>query len=139
MSLVRTPVPGASSTVGVPGTWQTSADPAVGLLAVEPATGRFAASLTAAVDPTRQALPDAPAQEAMTVLVAPLLLDSDTAEGCADVLLCHLAGGISATVRQRQVVVPEGLLVLTVTAATSRWAEVADLAEELLDSLEPAA
>ena len=138
MTLVRTPVPGSSATVGVPEGWRTSADPAVGLLAVEDVRGRFASSLTAAVDPTRQALPDAPAREAMTVLVGPLLLDSDTSEGRADVLLCHLAGGISATVRQRSVVVPEGLLVLTVTAATSRWTEVADLAEELLGSLEPA-
>jgi hypothetical protein len=70
--------------------------------------------------------------------VAPALLDGAVGEGRADVLLCHLAGGISATARQRQVVVAEGLLVLTFTAATSRWAELADLADEVLDSLEPA-
>jgi hypothetical protein len=70
------------------------------------------------------------------MLLAPLLLDVREREDGVDVLLCHLAGGISATALQRQVVVPEGLLVLTFTAATSRWVELAPLAEKLLNSLE---
>jgi hypothetical protein len=139
MTLVETVVPGTASSVRVPEDWRVTADPEIGLLAVEDVTGRFASSLTTVLDPTQRALSDAPAQAAMAMLVAPALLDGAVGEGRADVLLCHLAGGISATARQRQVVVAEGLLVLTFTAATSRWAELADLADEVLDSLEPAA
>ena len=138
MTLVETAVPGTTSTLRVPDDWRVTAEPGVGLLAVEDVTGRFASSLSTALDPTQRALPEAPAHEAMSALVAPALLDASAGGGRADVLLCHLAGGISATARQRQVVVPEGLLVLTFTAATSRWADVADLADELLDSLEQA-
>jgi hypothetical protein len=137
--LVETTVPGTTSTVRLPELWRTSVDPAIGLLSVEDVIGRFAASLTATLDPGQHALPEAPARDAMTVLVAAALLDTHVEEGRADVLVCHLAGGISATALQRQVVVAEGLLVLTFTAATSRWAELAPLADELLDSLERSA
>jgi len=129
-------IPGTTSTVRVPADWRTTTDPGIGLLAVEDMTGRFASSLTTMLDPTQHALSQAPARAAMAGLVAPALLDTDGGEGRADVLVCHLAGGISATAKQRQVVVPEGLLVLTFTAATSRWAVLAPVADELLDSLE---
>jgi hypothetical protein len=136
MTTVTQAIPGTTATVRVPGDWRTATDPAMGLLSVEDVTGRFASSLTTVLDPTQHALSEAPARAAMAALVAPALIDADAAEGRADVLVCHLAGGISATARQRQVVIPEGLLVLTFTGATSRWAELAPLADELIDSLE---
>jgi hypothetical protein len=121
----------------VPEDWRvvtSGTDP--GLVAVENATGRFAASLTVVLEPGRTELPAAPLASATAALVAPTVIDVRTGEADLDVLLCHLVGSVSATARQRQVVVDEGLLVLTVTAATSRWVETAPLADELLDSLE---
>jgi hypothetical protein len=131
-------VPGTTATVRVPADWRTRTEPDLGLLSVEDVTGSFASSLSTVLDPTQHALSEAPARAAMAALVAPALIDAEAGEGRADVVVCHLAGGISATARQRQVVVPEGLLVLTFTAATSRWAELAGLADELIDSLEVA-
>jgi hypothetical protein len=136
MNLLEHPVPGTCATVRLPGDWRTSADVEIGLLSVEDVDRRFAATLTTTLDREQHQLPAAPAGEAMSMLVTPALLDVQVAEHGVDLLLCHLAGGISATARQRQVVVPEGLLVLTFTAATSRWAELADLADEVLGSLE---
>jgi hypothetical protein len=138
MNLIEHQLPGTGARLRLPAGWRTSADPEVGLLSVEDVERRFASTVTAALDADRSELPAAPASAAMGMLVAPVLLDVQASEHGVDLLLCHLAGGISATARQRQVVVPEGLLVLTFTAATSRWAEVAGLADELLDSLERA-
>lgn len=137
MNTVAQQVPGTASSIRLPAAWRTSADSSVGLLAIEDVSGRFATSLTATLDPTQHALPQEPGRAAAAMLVTPLLLDEQVTGERADLLLCHLAGGVSATARQRQIVVPEGLLVLTFTAATSRWTELADLAAELLDSLEP--
>jgi hypothetical protein len=108
-------------------------------MVVEDVEGQFAASFSTVLDPTQHHVPADPGDAATLMLLAPLILDVRPAERSADVLVCHLAGGVSATARQRQVVVPEGLLVLTFTAATSRWAELAGLADELLGSLEAAA
>jgi hypothetical protein len=136
MNTTLHPVPGTGLGIRVPAEWRVAADPAVGLLAVEDVERRFATTLTTVLDPAQRELPAAPARSAMALLVAPSLLDVEVGERGVDVLVCHLAGGVSATARQRQVVVPEGLLVLTFTAATSRWAELAGLAVETLDSLE---
>jgi hypothetical protein len=135
MSTATHEVPGTTLSVRLPQDWRTAVDPAVGLLSVEPVVDRFAATLTTVLDTSEHELPTAPAASAMAMLVAPALLDVEQGEGRIDVLLCHLAGGVSATARQRQVVVPEGLLILTFTAATSRWHELAGLADATLDSL----
>lgn len=138
MKLLPRSVPGSRARVLVPEPWHVTAEPDGGLFAVEDVPGRFATSLVAVLDPGRTEQLEDPVGAATAPLVTPAVIDVRTGERGTDVLVCHLAGGISATALQRQVVVPEGLLVLTVTAATARWTEVADLAGELLDSLEPA-
>ena len=136
MKTVVQPVPGTALDVRVPDAWQSTADPRLGLVSIEDVKGRFAASFTTVLDPTARELPPSPAAAAMNSLVAPVLLDVDARKDGVDLLLCHLAGDISATARQRQVLFPDGLVVLTFTAATSRWVDLADLADTLLDSLE---
>jgi hypothetical protein len=136
---VSTVVPGTDTTLGMPVGWRTATDPDVGLLSVEPGEGRFVASVVVSVDRSQhEALPD-PAAAAALMLLAPVVIDVETADDRVDVLICHLAGSISATALQRQVLVEEGLLVVTFTAATSRWSELCDLAREVVDSIGAAA
>jgi hypothetical protein len=137
MKTVVHAVPGTALAVRVPDAWQSTADPRFGLMSIEDVTGRFAASFTTVLDRSARELPPSPAAAAVNSLVAPVILDVDAREDGVDLLLCHLAGSISATARQRQVLFPDGLVVLTFTAATSRWLDLADLADTLLDSLEP--
>ena len=139
MKVVRRNVPGTRSAVLVPAAWRVSAEPEVGLLAVEDVPGRFAASFSAVLEAGRTDGLVNPVASATAPLVAPAVVDVRADERGVEILVCHLAGGISATALQRQVLVAEGLLVLTVTAATSRWAELGGLADELVDSLEAAA
>jgi hypothetical protein len=135
----RTPIPGTSSSVAVPADWQTSTGSAAGLISVEPAEGRFAANVTVLLD-TAPRLPLPEAVAAVTApLVAPVLVDVQGRDDGFDLVICHLAGPLSVTARQRQVVVAEGLLVVTFTAATSRWSELCGLAGEVLDSIGAAA
>jgi hypothetical protein len=138
MTLTPRPIPGCRAQVRVPEDWHVLPGTEAGLVAVEAVPGRFAASVTAVLERGQTEPPADPVASATALLVTPVVLDVRAGEGDAEVLLCHLAGGISATARQRQVVVDDGLLVLTVTAATSRWAEVADVADRILDSLEAA-
>jgi hypothetical protein len=130
---------GTSLTLGVPDGWRTSVEPHLGLLSVEPVEGRFAATFTALLEPGRREMVENPAAAATAMLLAPVLLDLRLTDTSADVLVCHLAGPISVTAIQRQVIVAEGLLALTFTAATSRWGELCGLADEVLDSIGAAA
>jgi hypothetical protein len=136
---VRTALPGTGTTLGVPARWRTATDPVSGLLSVEPDTGRFLASVTVVLDRSRhEALPD-PVAAATAMLVAPAVVHVDLDGGAVDLVVCHLAGSVSATMRQRQLLIPEGMLAVTFTAATSRWSELCAVADEVMDSIGVAA
>lgn len=139
MTLTRSTLPGTPISIGVPAEWRTSSDDQVGLLAVEDVTGRFAASVNVLVVPGADEVPAEAVGATMAPLVAPQLLHLHAEDDSVEFLLCHLVVEFSVTLLQRQVLIPAGLVVTTVTAATSRWAELSDLAVSVLDSLEVAA
>ena len=136
VTLTETSLPATSLTVGLPSTWTATDGPDGGLLAVEDVAGRFAASVSALVVRDAPEIPADAVAATMAPLVAPQLLHLRADEGMVEFLLCHLVAEYSVTALQRQVLTDEGLVVLTVTTATSRWSELADLAVEVLDSLE---
>lgn len=136
---VTTAIPGTAATLGLPAEWRTAADPGIGLLSVEPGDGRFVSSVVVSLDRSRHEPLQEPAAVATVLLVAPVVTRVRAGADGVDVVFCHLVGSISATARQRQVVIPEGLLVITFTAATSRWSEQCALADEVFDSIRVAA
>jgi hypothetical protein len=138
-TLIRTALPGTPISIDVPSGWATSTGDDVGLVAAEAVTGRFAASINLRLIPAVAEIPDEAVAATMAPLVAPQLLHLHGTDDSVEFLLCHLVGEFSVTVLQRQVLTGAGLAVVTVTTATSRWADLADLAGAMLDSLEVAA
>jgi hypothetical protein len=128
-------VPGTSLAVGVPTEWRTSGGAEFGLVAVEPIEGRFAANMTGLVSSARGASPEAAIAALTGPLLAPVIVDVHTRNDGFDIVLCHLVGAVSVTARQRQVLIPEGLLVVTFTAPSSRWGELCALAGAVVDSI----
>lgn len=137
-ALQGTQIPQTAMMIGVPEGWTIFREGSR-LLAVEADATSFATSVNVTVDPEADALPADVLTPLTDALIAPAFVNLNMNDDAVDVLVCHLAGGISATALQRYVVTPKGLLVATVTAATSRWEDVADLAESIVNSLRAAA
>lgn len=130
-------IPATGMEIGIPEEWTVFHDGGR-LLAVDVASSGFAASLNVTVDSGAASLPADLLGPLSDALVAPTFIDVDVNDDAVDLLFCHLAGGISATALQRYTVTSEGLLVATVTAATSNWGAVANLAEDIVTSLRAA-
>lgn len=131
-------LPGLHLAVGVPSTWLvTQPDPLVAMMALEPVHGVFPTSVTVLVDGAHDQSVHDPVGAAIALLNLPLVLSvASSASGkTVDLLLCHIAGTTSVTSLQRQSVVDVGLVVVTVTAATSRWGQMAPTAREIINSV----
>ena len=128
-------LPDAPVSIGVPEGWQTVSDDGQ-LLAVEPDRNDFSTSVHLALYPEVRELPADPLTTLAESLVAPAFVDLSVDGATMDVLVCHLAGGLSATALQRYVLSADGLVVATVTGGTARWPEIADLARDIVSSLE---
>lgn len=134
VTLVR--LPGYALAVGVPAGWKTEVLELGGILAVEATCAAPPATLSVLLDLAEKSLDTAASVASLAAFVAPVLLDVAQEGDHMDLLFCHVIGPASVTVRQRQVLTQEGLVAITVSAETTRWPEIAPLAEDITSSLQ---